>query len=66
MNKCTDSFGEAAMFSASEINSSYWQVEVEETNRDKIAFTSNHGRTHGGAHCDWHAACRALVRCAAG
>lgn len=43
MDESGDLFEEVASFSALNANHSYWQVEVKETHRDKIAFTSHHG-----------------------
>lgn len=41
--KCIDSLGDATVFSTLDANSGYWQVEIEESDRDKTAFTSHHG-----------------------
>lgn len=43
MDKCIESVGEAAIFSAMDANSGYWQVEIGEADRDKTAFTSHQG-----------------------
>lgn len=43
MDECIFSLGEAEVFSTLNANSSYWQAEVKETNRNKTAFTSYHG-----------------------
>lgn len=43
MEGCIVFLGKASVFSIIDVNSSYWQVEVEEANQDKTAFTSYHG-----------------------
>lgn len=43
MDECIDFFGEPEVFSSSHANSGNWKVEIEKTNRDKIAFTYHHG-----------------------
>lgn len=43
MNKYIDSLGEAEVFSTSDANSGYCQVEIYETDRDKTALTPHHG-----------------------
>lgn len=39
MDECIDSRGEATFFSAPDARSGYWQVEMEDENRDKTAIT---------------------------
>lgn len=42
MDKHFDFLGEVVAFFASNANSQYWQVEAEETNRNKTVFTSHY------------------------
>lgn len=42
MDKCNAFLGNAAIFSTSDANSGYWQVEIEEADRDKTAFNLHH------------------------
>lgn len=44
MDECTDPFGDATDFSTTEANSGYWKTELEEVDRDEIAFISHHGQ----------------------
>lgn len=43
MDKCIDSLGKATVFSTFDANNWYWQVEIDEKQRDKTAFTTQHG-----------------------
>lgn len=43
MDEYTESFGEATVFSTLENNSGDSQMEFDEHDRDKAAFTSHHG-----------------------
>ena len=43
MDECINSFGDATIFSTLECNSGYWQVEVDEADKDKTTFTSHMG-----------------------
>lgn len=43
IGKLIDYLGMKAMFSTLDANSGYWQVVLEETDWDKLAFTSHHG-----------------------
>lgn len=43
MDERIDSLGEATVFSTLDANGSYWQIEIEKSDRDKTAFTSPHG-----------------------
>ena len=38
-----DSLSEAYVFSTLDLASGFWQVEVEETSQEKIAFITRHG-----------------------
>lgn len=42
MDDCIDSIEKIAVLSTLETNSSYWQVEGEETDSDKTTFTSHY------------------------
>lgn len=44
MDKCIDFLEEAVVFSALDANSGNRQAEVGDTDRDKVAFRSYHGR----------------------
>lgn len=43
MDKCIDLLGEALIFSALDVNSGYWQEEIDKRDRYKTASTSHHG-----------------------
>lgn len=43
MNQCLEFLGYAQVFSTLDANSGYWQIEVEETDKAKTAFTYHHG-----------------------
>lgn len=43
MDECIDSLGEAQIFTTLDCNSGYWQVEVDEPDRDRTKFTSHFG-----------------------
>ena len=43
MDECIDSLGDATVFTTLDCNSGYWQVEVDEPDRDKTTFTSHMG-----------------------
>lgn len=43
MKKCIDFLEVATVFSKLDANSGYWQVETDEKDCDKRAFTSRHG-----------------------
>ena len=43
MDECIDSLGEASVFSTIDCNSGYWQIPVEEEDRDKTAFVCHAG-----------------------
>ena len=45
MDECLDSLGDATIFSTLDCNSGYWQIPIEERDRDKTAFV-----THCGVH----------------
>jgi Reverse transcriptase (RNA-dependent DNA polymerase) len=45
MDECLDSLGDAIIFYTLDCNSGYWQIPIEERNRDKTAFVT---------HCDVH------------
>lgn len=42
MDECIDSLGKAAVVSTLNANSGYWQVEVDEANKDRNGFTLPH------------------------
>lgn len=42
MDECNDFLGEVPLFSTTNADCGYWQVEVDETEREKTAFTSRH------------------------
>ncbi len=43
MNECIDWLGNAQVFWTLDANSGYWQIEVDEADRDYTAFVSHHG-----------------------
>lgn len=43
MNECIKSLGETAIFSTLDAYSVYFQIAIEETDRDQISFTSHQG-----------------------
>ena len=43
MDECIDSLGDATVFTALDCNSRYWQVEIDEEDRDKTTFASHFG-----------------------
>lgn len=43
IHECFDSFGELTVLSELDADSEFWQVEVENKNRDKTAFISRDG-----------------------
>lgn len=43
MNKSIDSLGKAPVFSTLNANSGYWKVEIDRSDRDKIANSSQYG-----------------------
>ena len=43
MDECIDSLGSATIFSTLDCNSGYWQLPVEEKDRDKTTFTCHAG-----------------------
>lgn len=43
MNECIDAVGEAPNFFTIDVNSGYKQVEIKGSDREKAAFTSQHG-----------------------
>lgn len=43
MDEYIGSFGEAIVFSTLDANLGYWQMEIDERDRDKAAFTPHHG-----------------------
>ena len=45
MDECIDSLGDATIFTTLDCSSGYWQVEIDERDRDKTTFTS-----HGGLY----------------
>lgn len=42
MDTCIDSLGDAIIISALDPKSAYWQMEIDEVNRDKTSFTFPH------------------------
>lgn len=42
-NECIDSLGKMTVFYNLDANSEFWQVDVEKSDWDKMAFTSHHG-----------------------
>ena len=43
MDECIDSLGNAQVFSTLDANAGYWQVELDERDKDKTAFVTHHG-----------------------
>lgn len=43
MDESIDSLGELTGFSTADASSGYWQIDIDERDPDKTAFTSNHG-----------------------
>ena len=43
MDECIDSLGEATIFSTLDCNSGYWQIEIDDRDKDKTTFTSHSG-----------------------
>ena len=43
MDECIDSLGDARIYTALDANCGYWQIEIEENDRNKTAFTSHQG-----------------------
>jgi hypothetical protein len=43
MDECIDSLGEAAIVTTLDCNSGYWQIQVDQADRDKTTFTSQYG-----------------------
>ena len=43
MDECIDSLGDANVFTTLDANCGYWQIEIDEDDRDKTAFTSHWG-----------------------
>lgn len=43
MGEYIDSLGEVINFSTLDDNSGYWQIEIDDVDEDKTAFTSHHG-----------------------
>lgn len=43
MDECIDTLGDAMIFSTWHANSRYWQIEIAEGDRARIAFASDHG-----------------------
>jgi Reverse transcriptase (RNA-dependent DNA polymerase) len=43
VDDCLDSLGEARYFTALDANCGYWQIDVNETDREKTAFTCHKG-----------------------
>jgi hypothetical protein len=43
IDMCLDCLSSASIFSAMDLQSGYWQLEIAESDRDKTAFISNHG-----------------------
>ena len=42
MDECIDSLAHAKVFSTLDCNSGYWQIEIDEEDKKKAAFTSHH------------------------
>ena len=42
MDECIDSLGDAQVFSTLDCNAGYWQIEIEEEDKDKTAFVTHH------------------------
>lgn len=43
MDECIDSLGEATIFTTFDCNSGYWQIDLDEQDRDKTSFCSHFG-----------------------
>ena len=43
MDECIDSLGDASVCTNLDANCGYWQIEIDEADRDKTTFTSHHG-----------------------
>lgn len=43
MYQCIDSLEDAKVFYTLDASSKYWQIEIDERNRDKTTFISHHG-----------------------
>lgn len=43
MDECIDSLGDATIYTALDANCGYWQIEIDENDRDKTAFVSHQG-----------------------
>ena len=43
MDECIDSLGDSQVFSTLDCNVGYWQIEIEEEDKDKTAFVTHHG-----------------------
>lgn len=43
MDECIDSLREATIVSTLDENSGYWQIDIDEADRDKTLFMSRHG-----------------------
>lgn len=43
MDECVNSFSKATVFTTLDANSIHWQIEFEDEDRDKSAFTSHYG-----------------------
>lgn len=43
MENCIDSLGYEEMFAPLDAKRGYWQVEIEEEDKDRTAFTSHNG-----------------------
>lgn len=43
MNECIESLGDARIFSTLDCNRGYWQVELNEADRDKTTITPHYG-----------------------
>jgi Reverse transcriptase (RNA-dependent DNA polymerase) len=43
MDECIDSLGDAVVFSTLDCNSGYWQIPLDEADRDKTTFSSHAG-----------------------
>jgi Reverse transcriptase (RNA-dependent DNA polymerase) len=43
MNECIESLGDAVVFSTLDCNSAYWQIPLQEVDRDKTTFCSHAG-----------------------
>lgn len=43
IDECTDSLGTACVFSTLDCNNGYWQIEINEKDRQKTGFVTHHG-----------------------